>query len=110
MVAKIEELFSELDAGIESLQKARAQLATYRQAVLKHAFEGKLTAQWRKENQDQLETPEQLIARIKQDRAARYHQQIQEWRYPVKQWVDDRRGKRPKGRFEETELGLPPHG
>ena len=44
--AKIDELFSELDAGIESLKSARAQLATYRQAVLKHAFEGKLTARW----------------------------------------------------------------
>ena len=46
IATKIEELFSELDAGIESLQKARTQLATYRQSVLKHAFEGKLTAQW----------------------------------------------------------------
>ena len=46
IAAKIDELFSELDAGIESLQKARAQLATYRQSVLKNAFEGKLTAQW----------------------------------------------------------------
>ena len=52
IVAKIEALLSELDAGIESLKKARAQLATYRQAVLKHAFEGKLTAQWREENKD----------------------------------------------------------
>ncbi len=43
IVAKIEELFSELDAGVESLKKAQAQLKTYRQAVLKHAFEGKLT-------------------------------------------------------------------
>jgi type I restriction enzyme, S subunit len=43
IVAKIEELFSELDAGIESLKTAQAQLKTYRQAVLKYAFEGKLT-------------------------------------------------------------------
>ncbi|MGD9590609.1 MAG: restriction endonuclease subunit S [Pyrinomonadaceae bacterium] len=43
IVAKIEELFSELDAGVESLKKAQAQLKTYRQAVLKHAFEGRLT-------------------------------------------------------------------
>jgi len=43
IVAKIEELFSELDNGIESLKKAREQLKTYRQAVLKYAFEGKLT-------------------------------------------------------------------
>lgn len=47
IVSKIEELFSELDNGIESLKKAREQLKTYRQAVLKHAFEGKLTAEWR---------------------------------------------------------------
>ena len=43
IVAKIEELFSELDKGIETLKKAKQQLKVYRQAVLKYAFEGKLT-------------------------------------------------------------------
>lgn len=43
IVAKIEELFSELDAGTESLKRAQQQLKIYRQAVLKYAFEGKLT-------------------------------------------------------------------
>jgi type I restriction enzyme S subunit len=43
IVAKIEELFSELDKGIETLKKAQQQLKVYRQAVLKYAFEGKLT-------------------------------------------------------------------
>ncbi len=47
IVTKIEELFSELDKGIESLKIAREQLKVYRQAVLKYAFEGKLTAEWR---------------------------------------------------------------
>jgi len=47
IVAKIEELFSELDEGVANLKKARAQLAVYRQALLKHAFEGHLTADWR---------------------------------------------------------------
>ena len=41
IVAKIEELFSELDKGIENLKTARAQLKVYRQALLKHAFVGK---------------------------------------------------------------------
>jgi len=50
IVAKIEELFSELDEGIESLKTAREQLKVYRQALLKHAFEGKLTEKWREEN------------------------------------------------------------
>jgi type I restriction enzyme S subunit len=43
IVAKIEELFSELDKGVESLKTAQQQLKVYRQAVLKYAFEGKLT-------------------------------------------------------------------
>ena len=43
IVAKIEELFSELDNGVETLKKTNQQLAVYRQAVLKAAFEGQLT-------------------------------------------------------------------
>jgi type I restriction enzyme S subunit len=43
IVAKIEELFSSLDKGIETLKTAKAQLKVYRQAVLKYAFEGRLT-------------------------------------------------------------------
>lgn len=79
IVAKIEELFSELDKGIENLKTARAQLKVYRQALLKHAFEGKLTAQWRAENQDKLETADALQKRIQQERAQRYQQQLADW-------------------------------
>ena len=43
IVAKIEELFSELDNGVETLKKTKQQLAVYRQAVLKEAFDGKYT-------------------------------------------------------------------
>jgi type I restriction enzyme S subunit len=39
IVAKIEELFSELDKGIESLTTTREQLKVYRQSVLKSAFD-----------------------------------------------------------------------
>lgn len=38
IVARIEELFSQLNAGVETLKKAKAQLAVYRQSVLKEAF------------------------------------------------------------------------
>ena len=97
IVAKIEELFSELDKGVESLKTARAKFNVYRQAVLKHAFEGKLTAQWREENKDKLETPEQLLARIKQERGARYEQQLQEWKTAVKKWEGGgKRGRKPR--------------
>ena len=50
IVARIEELFSELDSGVETLKKTKQQLAVYRQAVLKAAFEGRLTEQWRIRN------------------------------------------------------------
>ncbi len=43
IVSKIEELFSELDKSIENLRLAQQQLKTYRQSVLKWAFEGRLT-------------------------------------------------------------------
>ena len=43
IVARIEELFSELDNGVETLKKTKQQLTVYRQAVLKEAFEGKFT-------------------------------------------------------------------
>ena len=38
IIARIEELFSQLDAGVETLKKTKAQLAVYRQTVLKEAF------------------------------------------------------------------------
>lgn len=38
IVSRIEELFSELDNGVETLKKTKQQLAVYRQAVLKEAF------------------------------------------------------------------------
>jgi type I restriction enzyme S subunit len=47
IVAKIEELFSELDKGIETLKTAKQQLKVYRQAVLKYAFQGDFTKQKR---------------------------------------------------------------
>ncbi len=104
IVAKIEELFTELDKGIESLKAARAKLKVYRQSVLKHAFEGKLTAQWREENRDKLESPEQLLARIKQERETRFEQQLQEWEAAVKKWEEGgklgRKPVRPKKPLE----------
>lgn len=84
IVAKIEELFSELDNGIASLKTAREQLKVYRQAVLKHAFEGKLTAKWREKNADKLESPEQLLAHIQQEREARYQEQLEDWETNIK--------------------------
>jgi len=51
IVSKIEELFSDIDKGIEDLKIAQQQLKTYRQSVLKWAFEGKLTNEKVKEGE-----------------------------------------------------------
>ena len=44
IVSRIEGLFSQLDAGVETLKTTKAQLGVYRQAVLKKAFSSVLTA------------------------------------------------------------------
>lgn len=79
IVAKIEELFSELDQGVASLKTAREQLKVYRQSLLKNAFEGKLTAAWRAAHRDQLETAAALQQRIARERQIRYQQQFADW-------------------------------
>lgn len=72
---KIEELFTRLDAGIEGLWKVKAQLKRYRQAILKYAFEGKLTEEWRKTHKNQTEPATKLLQQIKQERTeARNHE------------------------------------
>ena len=104
IVAKIEELFFELDSGIAALKTAREQLKVYRQAVLKHAFEGKLTAKWREKNADKLESPEQLLARIQQEREDRYQQQLEDWKAAVNEWeANGKEGKKP-GKPKKTKV------
>lgn len=66
IVAKIEELFTQLDAGVELLKKVKAKLKRYRQAVLKAAVEGDLTKEWREVNQGELEPASVLLDRIVQ--------------------------------------------
>ncbi len=45
IVAKIEELFTDLDAGVAALQRAQAGLKRYKASVLKAACEGRLVLQ-----------------------------------------------------------------
>ena len=105
IVAKIEQLFSELDKGVAELKKAREKLNLYRQSLLKAAFEGRLTEQWRKEHADELEPAEELLARIKTEREKRYQQQVEEWKQAVKKWEDQGKpGKKPRKPRKPKEL------
>lgn len=75
IVARVDELFARSDAGIEGLRKVKAQLKRYRQAVLKYAFEGKLTEEWRRTHRDQIEPATKLLQQMKQERTeARNHE------------------------------------
>jgi len=72
IVAKIEKLFTKLDAGVDALKKAKILLKRYRQSVLKSAMEGKLTAKWREENKDKIEPASELLKRILAERRAKW--------------------------------------
>ncbi|GAB2941000.1 restriction endonuclease subunit S [Aquaspirillum soli] len=71
IVAKLEELLSDLDAGVAELKAAQKKLKQYRQSLLKAAVEGALTAEWRANNKPS-ETGAQLLERILTERRARW--------------------------------------
>ena len=95
IVGKIEQLFSDLDNGIANLKQAREQLKVYRQAVLKKAFEGELTKEWR-EKQTNLPSAEELLEQIKAEREKHYAEQLESWKQAVTDWeAKDKPGKKP---------------
>ena len=71
IVAKLEELLSDLDAGVAELKAAQKKLAQYRQSLLKAAVEGALTADWRTRHTP-TESGAQLLERILTERRARW--------------------------------------
>ncbi|MBW4521108.1 MAG: restriction endonuclease subunit S [Scytolyngbya sp. HA4215-MV1] len=105
IIEKIEELFSDLDQGIESLKTSQKQLKVYRQAVLKWAFEGKLTEEWRNQHSSTLKAGEALLAEIKAERENRYQQQLAEWETAIKEWeAIGKVGKKPTKPSKPKEL------
>jgi type I restriction enzyme, S subunit len=85
IVAKIEELFTQLDAGVAALKRVQLALKRYWASVLKAACEGRLVAQ------DPSDEPaSQLLERILQERRARWEADLRA------------KGKDPaKARYEE---------
>ena len=90
---KIDELFSELDNGIEELETAQKKLELYRQSLLKSAVEGELSKEWRETQTEISETGEQLLARILKERRERWEQEklkefTEKGKNPPKNWQD----------------------
>lgn len=90
IVEKLEELLSDLDAGVAELTAAQKKLTQYRQSLLKAAVEGGLTAEWRKHNPPQ-ETGAQLLERILKERRTRWEAKqlskfAEQGKAPPKDW------------------------
>lgn len=101
IVVKIEALFAQLDEGVEKLKQAQQQLKTYRQAVLKAAFEGELTKDFREVTE--LSGAVKLIEELRKSQPKRYKKavaraQTESLRTPVK-W-------KSYGNLLDDELGL----
>ncbi len=90
IVTKLEELLSDLDAGVAELKAAQKKLAQYRQSLLKAAVDGSLTAEWRKNNPP-TETGAELLERILKGRRACWEEKQltkfkEQGKIPTKEW------------------------
>lgn len=91
IVEKLEELLSDLDAGVAELKVAQRKLAQYRQSLLKAAAEGALTADWRAAHGKPHETGAGLLQRILSERRTRWEQKqlakfAEQGKAPPKDW------------------------
>jgi len=88
----LDELLSDLDAGVAVLERARGKLKQYRASVLKAAVEGALTADWRKAHPD-AEPATELLKRILAERRRRWEEdQLKKFKdagkAPPKDWKE----------------------
>ena len=91
IVAKIEELFSHIDAGIKALKKAKQLLKQYRQSILKAAVTGELTKEWREANKNKLEPASQLLKCILKERRRKWEEkQLEKFKAKGKVPKDDK--------------------
>lgn len=70
---KLDELLSDLDAAVATLERVRSKIKPYRAAVLKAAVEGNLTAAWRSQN-PATEPAADLLTRILAKRRKRWEE------------------------------------
>ena len=116
IVNKIESLFDETDEGIGRLKTAAQQIQQYRQSLLKNAFSGELTKEWRSKHADALPSENELLTQIQTTREQHHAQQLADWQTAVSQWEQNgKEGKKPSKpkaptqavKFEENFADLP---
>ena len=110
IVNKIENLFDEINEGIGRLKTAAQQIQQYRQSLLKNAFNGELTKEWRSKHADTLPSENELLTQIQTTREKHHAQQLADWQTAVSQWEQNgKEGKAPTQavKFEENFADLP---
>ncbi len=108
IVAKIEELFSHIDAGTDALNKAKQLLEQYRQSVLKAAVTGELTKEWREQNKGKQKYASQLLECILQERRQKWEeQQLEQFKAKGKMPKNDKWKERYKEPGVPGSEGLP---
>lgn len=116
IVNKIESLFDEIDEGIGRLKTAAQQIQQYRQSLLKNAFNGELTKEWRSKHADTLPSENELLVQIQTAREQHHAQQLADRQTAVSQWEQNgKEGKKPSKpkastqavKFEENFADLP---
>jgi len=110
IVEKLEELLSDLDAGVAELKAAQRKLAQYRQSLLKAAVDGTLTADWRAAHGAPQETGAELLQRILTERRARWEQTqlarfAEQGKRPPKGW--QAKYKEPAAPSSSNHLSIP---
>lgn len=76
IVNTIEELFTQLDAAEAALKRAKINLKRYQQSLLQAAVTGELTREWREEHQDEIESANKLLERIKAERRSKWEAEM----------------------------------
>lgn len=70
----LEELLSDLDAGVAGLQRIQERLPHYRAALLRTAVDGNFTAEWR-DRHSELEPASELLGRVLAERRRRWEEE-----------------------------------
>jgi type I restriction enzyme, S subunit len=75
IISKLEELFTKLDAGIDSINKIKLLHKSYKQSLLDAASIGKLTQRWRREN-DTRKTTQEVLEAWKKSRKEKHERDV----------------------------------
>ncbi len=93
---KLDELLSDLDAGVAALERVSAKLKHYRAVVLKAAVEGTLTAEWRAKH-SAIEPASELLTRLLAERRRCWEEaQLKKFKEAGKEAPKDWKAKYPE--------------